>query len=518
MMKPIFRVLLATTAVALTACTHTPTGAEDFQAGRVAFQKHPAEALADYNNALQKNYRTAQVYYDRAIAYQALNKSKEAEADYTTALSLVGNGDKTLLPQFVNLAHYYRGFIRMGHAQWTPAINDFVFAVRAFPRDSHSWNFLGYSRLQVNDYRDAVADFNHGLAIQPNDPNDHYNRGLALFNTNQFRQAIPDFSNAIQAHQKWGAPYQWRGRAYFSLADYHNAELDFTKAIDIIPKAWAWDYRCETRENLGNIRGALSDCNHAVSDYPTWEQAYIDRGWAKSLLGANGGALQDMNTAVKYGKNDPNAYKWRGWVNERVSRYRAAFADYARARQIQPGYQPAIAASAALGTFILNAQHAGIQNYGIASIDVNREEHESAPQQSEYQKRVGECGGYFDESSAYFQDCVDKSVDEAKSDESSDQQAEVEAQAVNDNVAQRVQEQENADQAEAQATEQRNAEAQNENTQSASESNGSQNSENSEQSSGESQQSTESAPEQEAAPEQESAPAPEPAAPESSSE
>jgi tetratricopeptide (TPR) repeat protein len=437
LMSGLFALTLAT------GCQHATTGpsaTDQFAAGRIAMKNNDYRgAIADFSGAIAGGYGIAPVYYDRAMSYYNMNQFAASEADYTTALQLVAHGDKTLLPTFVHAAHYYRGLIRVNESKWALAKADMLDAVRSYPKDWHSWDNLGYARLKLGDDRGAVPDFNRGLTYFPNDANDHFNRGLALYHLGKNAQAITDLTRAVQLSPRFGAAYQWRGLAYFALSNYQQADSNYTRAIQLIPKAWSWDYRCEARESLGHMKEALYDCNHAVAYYPQWSEAYVDRGWAKAMLGAGRGALADMNSAVKADPHNAAAYKWRGWVHERLSQYRAAFVDYAQALHLDHRYAAASQARIALGNWIAAAQRAGVTSFGLGSIDVAHEETEQAPPLSEYQKAVSLCGGYFDESDSYFDDCVDNGVDVAKNDEAGDEEAEQQAEADNYDVAQRVQ-------------------------------------------------------------------------------
>lgn len=506
-------------AAGLGGCRHEPSASEHFAAAKNAAQHHDDQtAVREYTAAAKAGLGDARLYFDRAQSERLLKQNRAAAGDYTAALQGAAHGDHTLAPAFVNLAHYYRGVLRIGQLQWAAAEEDLRIAVRAYPGDWSSWDNLGYARYKLGDYRGAIPDFNKGLAFFPNDANDHFNRGDSLYHTGRATQAVADFSSAIHLSPRWGAAYQMRGLSYFAVRDYRDAEADYTQAIHLIPKAWSWEYRCEARENLGNIKGALGDCNHAISDYPRWSAAYIDRGWAKAQLGAMGGALADMNSAVKYDPQNAAAYKWRGWVRGRMSQYRAAFADYHHALHLAPRYGDARTAQTVLATFILSAQHAGVRSYGIGSIDVARAESDASLPQSEYRQHVAACNGYFSELDSYYQDCVDKGVEQAKNDELSDRSAAEEAESENYNTEAKVQEE----------VQQQAQEAENRQNEAAQEADGAQSSgesssgeaSNSESNSGEAESngdSGQSAGETVEAPEPE-APAPEPAAPESGGE
>jgi tetratricopeptide (TPR) repeat protein len=158
------------------------------------------------------------------------------------------------------------------------------------------------------------------------------------------------------------------------------------------------------------------------------------------MLGENQSALADANAAIRYSKNFAVAYQYRGWIRVRLAEYRAAFVDYNRALRIDPRYAAAATARSRLATWIVAAQNAGVRAYGIASIDVAAAERAAEVTPSEYQVRAGQCGGYFSEGDSYYDDCINKGVEEAKNDESADHEADQQAAEVGYNVEQQVQE------------------------------------------------------------------------------
>jgi tetratricopeptide (TPR) repeat protein len=441
--------LMIAVSAGLAGCQKSPPSAppqnDEFTAGQRALQKSDFKgAVADFNAALNTGGPVdARLFYDRGMANYNLQRYGPANADYSEALRRRALNHSELGITFVHAAYYYRGAARVCLGQWVDAKSDLLLAVQYYPKTWLDWDSLAYARYELGDYKRAVADYDRGMPYFKNDWNDHYNRALALYHAGDPKRAIVDFTAAIRHGSHVAGAYQNRGLAYSMRGDYKLADFDFSKAIKMIPKAWAWDYRCETRENLHRMADALYDCNHALAYYPRWAQAYIDRAYAKAMLGAEKGALADANSAVKYGPRVAEYYDYRGWIRGRMSQYRGAFIDYARAIRVDPTYRKARTDRQTLGTWILSAQHAGFTGFGIGALNVEQLENESAPSQSEYQKAVSTCGGYFSEGDSYFDDCVEKGVDEAKNDRSSDDEAEEQAEHDNYEVAQQVQEQEN---------------------------------------------------------------------------
>jgi Flp pilus assembly protein TadD len=423
--------------------------------GRTALAKKDyQDALSDFNASIASGVGVdSRNYYDRGLTYYDLRNWKAADSDFTEALNRAST-DKQLASQFISAAHYYRGIARVTYGQYLGGKSDLIVAVKAYPKDWLDWDDLGYARQQLADFKGAVADYDRGLARWPKDANDVYNRGYSLYYAGNAHRAVLDFTTALHLRPRWGAAYQMRGLAYAWRYDFKHADPDYSMAIKLIPKAWSWEYRCEARENLNRVKEALFDCNHAVLYYPHWARALVARAWAKATLGNNQSALADANAAVKFARDYAPGYGYRGWIHTRMAEYRAAFADYNKALRVDRRDSQASNGRASLATWIVSAQNAGVRAYGIGSINVAQEENATEPPPSEYQARVSECGGYYSEGDSYYQDCLDKGVDEAKDDESADHEAEQQAAEVGYNVEQQVQEDENyqvAQQQEAQA-------------------------------------------------------------------
>jgi Skp family chaperone for outer membrane proteins len=131
-----------------------------------------------------------------------------------------------------------------------------------------------------------------------------------------------------------------------------------------------------------------------------------------------------------------------------AGRRQEAMAHWEQALRINPRDPVASQDRASLGNFVVAAQRAGVTGFGIASLNVSQLENEQEPTKSEYDQRVGECGGYFSESDSYFDDCVQNGVDQAKDDESKDQEAADQAASDEYDAQQQIQEQINYQQQE----------------------------------------------------------------------
>ena len=90
--------------------------------------------------------------------------------------------------------------------------------------------------------------------------------------------------------------------------------------------------------------GAIAQLNDCVAQYPTGPAAaepFNGRGLSYLASGDYKAALDDFNEVVKYDKNS-----FEGWTNqalalEQLGEREKAFAAFARAANLNPGYAPA---------------------------------------------------------------------------------------------------------------------------------------------------------------------------------
>jgi tetratricopeptide (TPR) repeat protein len=413
-------------ALSLTNCSKTPPvlpPAAYYRAGTAAEHRGQSyEALEAYNEEISHSRASALVFYHRGQVQIDLHSPEGAESDYTVALDLSRHGDRSLNAAQRERAFYNRGIARVSLEKWSAARHDLTRAVHVFPEDARAWDNLGYALYRMHAYGGAIDALSHGLDRSPNDPDDRYARADSFYATGHYRRAISDLTIAIRQRPGFGRAYLLRGRAEARVHMYRAAQVDFSRTLHWMPKSWAWVYRCETRESLGNLRGALSDCNRAVQYYPRWSSAYLDRGWAQAALGFNGAALEDMRRAVAYAPSSPNAYLWLGRQLARTGRYHAAFAEYAHALRLSPGNPQIIRAQIQLAQWISRAQRSGIDMYGINSVDAATGIH-PRPLLKMTASRVRMCKNTFPARSEYIDDCLDNGISQAKLDRYFDEKA-----------------------------------------------------------------------------------------------
>jgi tetratricopeptide (TPR) repeat protein len=87
---------------------------------------------------------------------------------------------------------------------------------------------------------------------------------------------------------------------------------------------------------------ALADIDSGIAIAPDLGDAFIDRGAVSIALGRYPQALEDLNKGIALGAHRPEvAYYDRAIVFEQQGDIRAAYNDYKKALEIEPGFEPA---------------------------------------------------------------------------------------------------------------------------------------------------------------------------------
>src|ERR1700743_3449685 len=112
-----------------------------------------------------------------------------------------------------------------------------------------------------------------------------------------------------------------------------------TTALSITDRAATFVNRGVIHLGQHENEQALADINSGLSLDPDLSDAYVDRGAAAMAIGHYEDALADLNKGISLGPHRPQiAYYDRAIVNEHNGDIRAAYDDYKRALEIEPGF------------------------------------------------------------------------------------------------------------------------------------------------------------------------------------
>lgn len=115
-------------------------------------------ALADQNEAIRLNPRSAILYFNRAVTWQSKGDAKQAIADYTEVVRLT--------PAFA-LAYKNRADAFYGLGEFDQAIADYNDAIRLKPDFAEALARRGLAKLQKGDADGRNADMSFAHSIDP---------------------------------------------------------------------------------------------------------------------------------------------------------------------------------------------------------------------------------------------------------------------------------------------------------------------------------------------------------------
>lgn len=104
---------------------------------------------------------------------------------------------------------------------------------------------------------------------------------------------------------------------------------DIAKVIQLDPKcAPAYFMRGATKESQGDLRGALTDCNHAITLEPNGDPApYVQRAIVEYKMRMFNECIRDCSVVLKRDPNSLMAYKYRAQAKVQLDRHEDAVSD-----------------------------------------------------------------------------------------------------------------------------------------------------------------------------------------------
>lgn len=159
-------------------------GVAQYKAGR-----YP-EALADFNQALKLDARSALGWMTRGTLYMRAARSEEARADFDRALELDPRQAEALARRCVVLMRLKR---------LDAALADCLVAADLSPDHVDSYTSLGMVRALRGETLEAELQYRRALQLEPKDGDAHYQYGVLLGGLGRIAEARPHFAAACAA-------------------------------------------------------------------------------------------------------------------------------------------------------------------------------------------------------------------------------------------------------------------------------------------------------------------------------
>ncbi|WP_028888211.1 tetratricopeptide repeat protein [Tenacibaculum ovolyticum] len=148
---------------------------------------------------------------------------------------------------------------------------------------------------------------------------------------NNHEGAMKIYNSGIKWNKNSAELYWRRGNLHARNENHNLAIIDLTKSIEIdsvFNTGYAYWDRAISKENLGDLVGALSDFDNAILINPNKSNFYFFRGTLKYKLADYNGSHADFNNAINIWNNYYLARSWRSTLRVELKDYNGAMEDY----------------------------------------------------------------------------------------------------------------------------------------------------------------------------------------------
>lgn len=186
--------------------------AEKLYKNLLSFKGMQAKAYAGLGdcNFMQKHFKIAKIYYQRAIQHDSAFES----------------------------AYLGLGNIELQNFRHIRAIEIYIEALKINSSNPYTYEKRGIALFRIQHYTQAVEDFETVLSLEP-----HYkfsydayiSCGFSAFNLKNYDEALTQFNYAIEKNPLKATAYDGLGCTQFEKANYNEAALNLKKAVSIEP-------------------------------------------------------------------------------------------------------------------------------------------------------------------------------------------------------------------------------------------------------------------------------------------
>ena len=259
--------------------------------GILLVDRRPAEAEANFREALRLRANLPEGYYNLGIIYHRRGQLEEARRYYSEAVRLS--------PELAE-AHNNLGDVLRRTGRLTEAAREGEVAVRLTPGVAEVHYTLGRSLLALGQLDHAIAQFREAVRLGLDGAELQYQFAAALHQANRLDEAVTHYTEALrfrpeypEAHSNLGDALQKMGRSDEALAHYEEA-------LRLEPEyADAHYYLGNALQGLGRIDEAISHYRAALQVNPQDAAVHNNLGVALEGLGRFTEAAAEYRAALQ---------------------------------------------------------------------------------------------------------------------------------------------------------------------------------------------------------------------------
>jgi tetratricopeptide (TPR) repeat protein/Zn-dependent protease len=166
------------------------------------YLKNMPQALADANQVIKLDPKSADGYSLRGLVKRSQNDLKGSRADNTIAKNLTNQ----------------------------KIITETTSTLKSNPKDIKAYLMRATAKGQLGDNAKALADFDQAFKLEPKNPQIFVARGQFYLEAKNYQKAIADANQAIKLDPKSYLAYFLRSEVHRKLGDVKKAEMDNKKA------------------------------------------------------------------------------------------------------------------------------------------------------------------------------------------------------------------------------------------------------------------------------------------------
>jgi len=204
-------------------------------------RKGYAEAIAVFDEILQKNPSNAAAYVGRGRAHDAQDDLAQGIADYTEALKLEPRA-KTAL--------WWRHSDYAEQGDFPRAIADLDELIKIEPTSAANYRARAQIRAHLKQFTAALEDMNQAVRAEGRATENYDARGDIYLHAGAFQEAIDDYSAAISLNRTNAGYFQERAQAFVYSGRYREAVDDLRESLRLKSSDW----------NLNDMAWLLATC------------------------------------------------------------------------------------------------------------------------------------------------------------------------------------------------------------------------------------------------------------------
>jgi tetratricopeptide (TPR) repeat protein len=199
-----------------------------FLRGNAKFkEKEYYESIKWYTEAILKQSKFPDAYYNRGLVYQSLEKNEDALADFSKAVEQ----DAAFAPALFKKSEILQSMNRIDDA-----LTSAQELVKKFPDSSANWSLQGNIQMQKSLWNESLASYDRALALDKNSVETMINQGVVYQELDQLDLAEKLFKKALTSGKFKDLIYNNLGYLEIRRMHWDLASQYVKKALDIDPK------------------------------------------------------------------------------------------------------------------------------------------------------------------------------------------------------------------------------------------------------------------------------------------